>query len=172
MNIFVLSENPWQCAAYHCDKHISKMLLESCQIMSTVMHLKGLGQYAPYKATHANHPCVQWAASSYHNYAWLHLLSIELLAEYNIRYGSRLNKTHACTSIVSRLGCSILDMFDNVSAQPITPTPYVLCMPEQYRCNDPVKAYRTYYKMDKSRFATWKFTQPPNWWNDPQYQLI
>ncbi len=171
MNIFVLSENPWQCAVSHCDKHVSKMLLESCQIMSTVMHIKGLGQYAPYKATHINHPCVQWAAANYHNYSWLHSLAFGLLGQYNRRYGIRLNKVHACSPVVDILGRQQSYLWPNASQAWNTPSTFALCMPEQYRCDDPVKAYRTFYKMEKSRFAKWKYTQPPDWWDDPQYQL-
>ena len=29
MNIFVLDNDPRQCAEYHCDKHVVKMILET-----------------------------------------------------------------------------------------------------------------------------------------------
>ena len=35
MNIFWLNDHPEFAAASHCDKHVIKMLLESCQLMST-----------------------------------------------------------------------------------------------------------------------------------------
>lgn len=35
MNIFVLDYNVEKCAQYHCDKHVVKMILESCQMLST-----------------------------------------------------------------------------------------------------------------------------------------
>ena len=35
MNIFVLDRDPIQAAKYMCDKHVVKMILESCQLLST-----------------------------------------------------------------------------------------------------------------------------------------
>ena len=35
MNIFVLDKSPVQSAIYMCDKHIVKMIVESCQLLST-----------------------------------------------------------------------------------------------------------------------------------------
>lgn len=42
MNIFFLDRNIRKCAAYHCDKHVVKMILESTQLLSTALHLNGL----------------------------------------------------------------------------------------------------------------------------------
>ena len=36
-------------------------------------------------------------------------------------------------------------------------------MPNQYKCNEPVQAYRNYYKQEKKDFATWKLDKPI-WW--------
>ena len=36
MNIFVLSENPYEAAWMQCDKHVVKMVTESAQMLSTV----------------------------------------------------------------------------------------------------------------------------------------
>ena len=35
MNIFYLSEDPVQCAKWHCDKHVTKMIIEYAQLLST-----------------------------------------------------------------------------------------------------------------------------------------
>ena len=37
MNIFVLDTDPVKCAQSHCDKHVVKMVLETAQLLSTVM---------------------------------------------------------------------------------------------------------------------------------------
>ena len=37
MNIFFLDKNPNLSAEYMCDKHIPKMLLETCQMLSTAV---------------------------------------------------------------------------------------------------------------------------------------
>lgn len=38
MNIFVLDTNLEKCALYHCDKHVIKMILESAQMICTVLN--------------------------------------------------------------------------------------------------------------------------------------
>ena len=35
MNIFYLDDDPIQCAKWHVDKHIVKMITEYCQLLST-----------------------------------------------------------------------------------------------------------------------------------------
>ena len=39
MNIFLLSENPYEAAVQQCDKHIVKMVTESAQMLSTAHRL-------------------------------------------------------------------------------------------------------------------------------------
>jgi hypothetical protein len=47
-------------------------------------------------------------------------------------------------------------------------TPFALAMPDEYKNEDAVKAYRTFYIEAKSRFATWRHSrqprQPPDWY--------
>ena len=42
MNIFVLDKNPKKAAEYHCNKHVVKMILESCQMVKKVCTAKDL----------------------------------------------------------------------------------------------------------------------------------
>ena len=35
MNIFVLDNDPIKAAEYSCDKHVVKMIVESCQMLSS-----------------------------------------------------------------------------------------------------------------------------------------
>ena len=35
MNIFALHTDPYKSAEMHCDKHVVKMILETCQLLST-----------------------------------------------------------------------------------------------------------------------------------------
>ena len=89
MNIFVLDNNPYACARYHCDKHVVKMILESAQMICTTHHLlpnPKLKYEIPYKATHTNHPCNRWLRDSLANYMWLYKLTHALNNEYRYRY--------------------------------------------------------------------------------------
>jgi hypothetical protein len=37
-------------------------------------------------------------------------------------------------------------------------------MPEQYRSDDTVEAYRAYYRGDKRHLAVWSKRDVPTWW--------
>lgn len=152
MNIFILDKNPSLAAAYHCDKHVVKMILESAQIMSTVLHMKGLP--APYKPTHQHHPCVKWAAESDANYAWLFDLFEALCDEYQARYCKR----HKCEQYT--------EPFLLYYSYLPHPTSFVQCMPDEYKQDDVVAAYRTYYMKDKAHFAKWKLGNVPEWFKE------
>lgn len=58
MKIFVLDTDIELCARYHCDRHVNKMILESVQILCTVLNERGFN--TPYQSTHRKHPCVSW----------------------------------------------------------------------------------------------------------------
>ena len=152
MNIFYLDHDPKICATYHNDKHVVKMVLETAQMLSTVQHHNGIT--APYKPTHANHPCTKWAATSTQNYKWLLEHGIALCEEYSHRY----NKEHKCEQLIT----------GPLSLIPILPTekltPFAQAMPEQHKRENAVDAYRQYYIQHKARFAKWTNRVPPHWW--------
>jgi hypothetical protein len=50
----------------------------------------------------------------------------------------------------------------NIKKGPITP--FAQAMPDQYKDNNAIVAYRKYYLGEKIRFAKWKFTEEPEWW--------
>jgi hypothetical protein len=66
MNIFILDNDIKTCVQYHYDQHVLKMILESVQMLCTVLNKKGF--LTPYKSTHANHPCGLWAEASFDNF--------------------------------------------------------------------------------------------------------
>lgn len=153
VNIFVLDRDPRLAAQYHCDKHVGKMLLESVQILSTVAHLRNFWISSMYKPTHRNHPCVQWAAESVGNYAWLKSLAWHLGLEFEYRY----NKFHKSSYV-------LVEQFSLEEIYKEDPTsPFMLCMPDEYKTNDPVESYRNYYH--SKSFAKWeKGRKAPSWW--------
>jgi len=184
MNIFFLDLNPHLCARYHNDKHVVKMILEYCQLLSTAhrildgtetiekryvqgslparyRHIKrwSLNDYREkvlLAATHINHPSAVWARSNKENYSWLARLSIELLNEYTYRYG----KTHAYDSrgLVAFLADNVPK---NIPQGEFTgPTP---AMPDEVKITstgnsiyDSVMSYRNYYIKNKTKLASWK----------------
>ena len=166
MNIFVLDEDHAKCAEYHCDKHVGKMILESCQLLSTAHHVidKGSAKEGIYKATHIWHPCAVWCRETINNYLWLYDLTNHLSKEFTKRFG----KVHLSWKKLERLlQIPPKRMFDNATAKTFNPTPHPLCMPDEYKVeNDAVQSYRNYYVNEKKDFAQWNHSETPDWWRD------
>lgn len=151
MNIFVLDFDPKVAASFLIDRHASKMLLETAQLLCTTSNLIGIE--APYKTTHKNHPCSVWVRASQDNWLWAVEHGLGIAAEYTKRYG----KVHKSEDIIQ--WC-----FDNPPYLPdIGLTPFALAMPDEYKVDCPVESYRGYYRDAKADIATWKFTEIPYW---------
>lgn len=152
MNIFILSSNVKRNAQYHCDKHVIKMILESAQMLCTVLNEQGFS--TPYKSTHKNHPCVKWLKESYDNFAYLKKLAYFLNEEYKLRFNHV--KNHKSYDVIASL--------PEPNLKSIGLTNHVLAMPDQYKnYNNAIESYRNYYIHEKSHIATWK-THKPSWY--------
>lgn len=87
MNIFFTDPCPKKSAEYLDNKRVVKMILESCQMLSTAIN--ELGGKAPYRSTHKNHPSNVWVRESYENFMWLWNHMEALSEEYLTRYGKQ-----------------------------------------------------------------------------------
>jgi hypothetical protein len=171
MNIFVLDQQPEISAQMMCDKHVIKMILESCQLLSTAHHVldgdvievnTGKRRYKTSvctkkdicKATMINHPCTIWVRESRANYMWLWKHAYALCKEYTARYG----KVHMMEEMLMN-GLYV----PPINIPRIKLTPFAQAMPEQYKDKNAVVAYRKYYINEKARFAKWKASLEPEW---------
>tara|TARA_R100001079_G_C4364167_1_gene116308 strand:- start:30 stop:536 length:507 start_codon:yes stop_codon:yes gene_type:complete len=161
MNIFVLHKNPTIAAKMHCDKHIPKMCVEAAQMMASALRRHGATDEqmpltkagTPYKGGYKHHPCTVWAGDSRANFMWLTQHAIGLCIEYLHRFG----KIHACYAPILHMEWHRLLIDDS----PLTP--FAQAMPDEYKDDDVVKAYRAYYH--SKQFAKWeKGTLAPSWW--------
>ena len=50
VNFFFLDKNPKLNAQYYCDKHVNKIMIEICQLLSNVLH-NNTNLKPPYKKT-------------------------------------------------------------------------------------------------------------------------
>ena len=163
VNIFVLHENPILAAEMHCDKHVPKMVVEAAQMMASALRRHGATDEdmpltkagKPYKGGYAHHPCTRWAGDSMGNYQWLANHAIALCIEYRLRFG----KIHACEAPIKKMDS--MDVF--IKPHHGRVTPFAQAMPDEYRDDDAVKAYRAYYH--SKQFAKWEKGMPaPDWW--------
>ena len=144
MNIFYLHHLPQVAAGYHCDKHVGKMLIESCQMLATAHHHHGNGHAVTYKPTHANHPSSIWARESRLHYDWLASLARELGREFYKRYG----KHHKSYDVlIAELWKAPPAMYD----LPLTWRPPTLAMPDEFKSDDFVQSYRRFYASKRDR---------------------
>lgn len=160
MNIFILDNDPKTCAKMMLDKHVVKMPTESMQMISTILHHHGID--SPYKPVMLNHPCTIWARKSRQNFRFLWVHCFELCKEYTKRYG----KIHKVEETLREYASQITEMY--ILLPDIGLTPFAQAMPDRYKNEDAVKAYRDYYLNEKYTFATWK-TNVPDWWPDNHY---
>ena len=177
MNIFYLSNNPEKAAQMHCDKHVVKMIVEYCQLLSTSHRLldgypyRGLSDQSIttthwqlnderedmlYKATHVAHPSSIWTRQNSEHYKWLYTLLCCLLEEYKWRYKK---PQHACERLLPYLALLPHGMPEGCFTPP---TPVM--QPHYVIPGDSVTSYRKYYMEVKSGFATWKRREKPFWW--------
>lgn len=175
MNIFYISEDPFEAARMMVDKHVVKMILETAQLLSTAHRVidgeEFVGQSLSgrkakrwrlpdfrdavlYQATHINHPSAVWCRNSNNNYNWLYAHFLALLDEYTYRYG----KVHKCATLVD----SLRSTPHNIHVGYLTPvTP---AMPDEYKVeHDSVTSYRNYYRVAKQRMHKWTNRQIPEW---------
>ena len=147
MNIFAVDDDPVLSATMLPDKHIVKMPLECCQMLSIVFSkwylnhgpvLKKDGTpYRTEKGAFRNHPCTKWVAESDDNIQWLLQHGLSLCEEYTYRYGKR----HSCQSSL------LLAALTYQHGCPEDHTPFARAMPDEWKYDediDTITAYQRY----------------------------
>jgi len=152
MNIFVTDPSPYKSAIVLPDKHIVKMPLECCQMLSIVASDKwghGFGTlpkangspYATDKGAFRNHPCTIWANEFVHNWSWLIDHGLALCEEYSNRY----RKIHSCLHTLA-YAKKIFPRPDPTGRSGKDPTPFARAMPDEYKLDTSIDTF-TAYKM-------------------------
>lgn len=174
MNIFVTSPDPLESAKVLPDKHIVKMPLECCQMLSIIyskwylnwgeLYKKDGTPYSTKKGAFRNHPCTIWAAKNDFNLAWLIQHGCSLSSEYHRRYG----KIHSCSKTLFEAK----KIFHKNSEKAITcycmADNFTRAMPDEFKYDtsiDTFTAYKMYisskswvasnYLRDESRKPNW-----------------
>jgi Pyrimidine dimer DNA glycosylase len=191
MNIFFLSISIRRCAKYHFDKHVIKMILEYCQLLSTAWFILNekeattyISQEKIYKPTHKNHPCNVWVRKHINNYNYVAKLGLELCREWRYRYNHPVTRLHAAEH-------KLIFLFNNpptnipkfiIIKTPSNPKCFTTSLPQAMpnECKSKkrtvhscVKAYRRYYMSSyKEHLVSWtiknvggrKALEKPEWW--------
>ena len=179
MNIFFLSMSIIRNARAHFDKHVIKMILEYCQLLSTSYWILDQAQAEQhyneghiYKKTHINHPCSLWVRNHANNYDYLVKLALALCDEWRYRYNH--TKIHGCEPKLIFLyhnrpslpNHMIIKTRSNPKCLQL-PLPQAMPIDCKKRGNVHacVRAYRCYYKSSyKTHLVNWKNRDKPLWW--------
>ena len=167
MNIFVLDKDPIIAAKYMDDVRLPKMCVESAQMMASALRRHGATDEQmpltkagkPYKGGYKHHPCTIFAGDSYANFMWLADHALELCNEYFQRFG----KVHACHYPINFM--RDMNIIDKVIPKGEL-TPFAQAMPDEYKDDDAVKAYRSYYKSKQYSKGGVRYIRAdvPTWW--------
>jgi len=155
MNIFILDENPRIAAQMQCNKHVVKMILETRELLIIASYENANWVQARFKR-YSNHPCAKWARASRANFLWLWDHGKALCKEYTYRY----NKVHMHEDF---FGDQMLIPLATRTFDSEEEIPFVQCMPLEYQTEDPVEAYRNYYKGAKTHLLTYTKREIPFW---------
>lgn len=119
----------------------------------------------PLKGGYHHHPCTKWVGDTRSNFEWACEHGFALSQEYTYRHGKR----HYCHDGI----VSMWKLSDMIPDGPLTP--FAQAMPEEYRNEDAVKAYRDYYWYDKrvKIDTSWDHNRPaPLWWRQRILDLV
>lgn len=178
MNIFVLDRDPIKAAQMLCDAHVCKMIVESCQLLSTHDRLTDRfdNPSGLYKTTHQNHPC-RVCLHTEVNRAWLIMHLSVLLNEYMYRF----DKIHKSTKLYHMYYYPIVftPAIQDTFARPSTAHAYTFpkCMPDEFKVGgdyieDVVRSYRNYYKYKQQTMKRFRYTRrdKPDWLKGANYE--
>ena len=153
MNIFAVDTDPIIAARQLPDRHVTKMILESAQMLSIVFskHYWDIGQvmkvdgtpFKTEKGAFKKHPCTIWAAAKPENCAWLIQHACALCVEFRQRYGHKhkLEKSlFECKKLFHRETGESITIHSMVDG-------FARAMPEEFKLDNTitdVEAYRMY----------------------------
>ena len=168
MNIFAIDRDPTWAARRLPDKHVTKMILESCQMLSLVFsdHYWGVGTVAkvngePFKTAKGafkNHPCTKWAAETPQNCAWLIQHACTLCSEFQFRYDHQHKLTMSVfetKKLFHRVSGEIILCYKDVVS-------FARAMPEDIKYDttiDDITAYRKY--LNTKEWAYYNYLRKP-----------
>ena len=176
MNIFYFYDCPKKSAQAQPDKMLVKMPLETAQMLCTAHRELDGDDYADkvglYKRAYWNHPCTIWARECLGNYKWLYDHFIALGKEYTYRYGNEHASITKLSKPLKKHPKNITDWNLTVGDVPLdhpvvrnwNMTTVAQAMPEEYKDEDPIVAYRNYC-INEKHYAKWeRGRSKPTWW--------
>lgn len=186
VNVFYLDDDPVMAAKMHCDRSLRYAIVWTCQILSTVWHLKSdlvlndwsvtspfqygelkclvsdLGGQRIFNRRHIGHPDVIWAGLYGGNYDWLYRFGTALLEEFTLRF----DRIHACLPVIRTLELMppcLVETSDTWCDAPAV-------LPGEYVLEDSVESYKKYFQKGRVGVTTFTKRRPPPWLTNVTYR--
>lgn len=157
MNIFCTDDDPYVSARNLDDKRVVKMIVESCQMLSTTLRFYGVDDDGLYRSAFVNHPCTKWVRENKSNYDWLLEHTIALLKVYTFRFG----RVHSSSRLI-KLFKDYRYLLDDGVRQP-----FVNCTP--YNLDTVISSYRLFmvykWRINDVRAVTFTNDAKPEWYS-------
>jgi hypothetical protein len=162
MNVFFISRDPAECARWHVDRHVVKMVVEYAQLLASAHRMLDMDFIDPsiYKLSHKNHPCAVWCRQTSGNYQWLFDLYKETALEYTHRYGKHHASWTKCQTALS-VHPRALPIGAFTDPPPCVGPELKARMVEENL--DSLEINRIFYSTAKQHLHSWKQRSAPDW---------
>lgn len=169
MNIFAISRHPRMCAKALDDKRLNKMILETAQIICTVINKTEGSQVTRYRSSHVNHPATIWAETFPNALPWLYALGIAYGDEILYRHG----RQHSCHTMLLELieQYPWLRRYRPLREDQLWNGARHLGLGLDFTYLPTTQAYRAYLCMrwpNDKRTPVWTNRRPPSWFFTPE----
>lgn len=166
--MFMLDEDLKRSASFTYDIHLRQQILELTQVISNVRVYYNLHNPINFKYRFRDNPICIWARSSLMNY--LHIVEYCKVLQEEL-YHREYSKLHRCIEMINSM-CDNIEFLKQVFPLHKKEN-YPQFMPDVFKSEDSIFAYRCYYfflKRYKLPFGTtWKNRATPYWYNDSYF---
>lgn len=182
MNLFILDHDVEANVQAHVNDHVNKIALETCQVLSTALWLRGqegvsydaaiwyqsnmwdtrARQSMPraYKPTHFG-PLANWCKDPV-NYMWALRYGVELCKEHQYRNGTIIQQWRMLSQLPRFTVYSSPSLWYAAVADELL-TPEQLRNGKMFPTSEIVDVYRRYYGQFKSHLHVWTKRERPVW---------
>lgn len=166
--MFMLDDDLKRSASFTYDIHLRQQILELTQVINNVRIYYNLKNTINFKYRFRDNPICIWARLSLNNY--LHVVEYCRTLQEELYHRGYI-KLHKCLELIDNL-CDNTESLKQVFPL-LEKTNYPQFMPDVFKSEDSIFAYRCYYfflKRYKLPFGTtWKNRQIPYWYNNQYF---
>ncbi len=156
MAIFILDPDPKINVQLLGDKHLTQAILTSAVALSTALHNVGCHESYLYNSLAPKSSFNKWVAATKENFQWL-LNTATYAGEEFLYRKERMHRSYKDVILLIKEN-NLSSFIPNGKLQP-----FLQNLPEKYKQENTVQAYRNFYKEKKAPNTHWTKREKPNW---------